>query len=247
MTTMTSADVAALVAGGHHVCLCGAVLHPASSSCRFCGAPVAPAAAPKDAGAKKVSTPRKKKRAFNPDQGRGHAGTLADLPDQVLTLVVEGRPVQQGSLIAVAPGVIRRESGPELVAWRDLVTREALRVCGGTWVPANTAVQVDITLTVPRPTSLPARPVPADGYRDLDKLVRAIGDALCPNDVDRFRVLASDMRITRTTAAKTYPRPLHTEAWALDVPGVVIRLTPAPQVTTDEPTPTSTDPIWSAS
>lgn len=252
MTALTPDDVADLVAAGHRVCPCGAVLRPSVESCRFCGerllSPDTARRAPADRGGSGSSRGRAKKpakAALNPDRGRGDLGTLADLPEQTLMLVVTGTPIQQGSLVAVAPGVIRRESGPELVTWRDLVTSEALRVCGSTWVPANAAVQVDITLTVPRPKSLPKRAVPADGYRDLDKLVRAIGDALCPNDPARFRVLASDMRIARSTSAKTHPRPLHTEPWALDHPGVTIRVTPAVTTAADEPAPISTDPVWS--
>ena len=251
MTALTPADVADLVASGYHVCSCGAVLRPPVGSCRFCGQHLAPASAtdPPVTGSRKVGRAKRGPRAaFNPDRGRGDWGTLLDQPDQTLMLVVAGTPIQQGSLSAVAPGVIRRESGPELVAWRDLVTREALRVCGSTWVPANAAVQVDMTLTVPRPKSLPARPVPADGYRDLDKLVRAIGDALCPSDPGRFRVLASDMRIAKSTSAKTHARPLHTEPWALPHPGLVVRLAPAPDAPlADCPVPTSTDPVWSDS
>lgn len=227
-----------LIARGGKVCSCGGVCLPTATSCRFCGATL-PTPAPGPGATPGASRKRRNRPApFNPDGGRGRIGTLGDLPDQTLVLVVYGRPAPQGSLIAVAPGVIRREKGPELVAWRDAITVEALRVCGSTWVPANSGAQVDVTLTVPRPSSAPKnQAVPADGYRDLDKLVRAVNDALCPDDPARFRVLASDMRVTRTVSAKTHPRPLHTDPWALDTLGVVVRVTPAVPVPEDPADP----------
>lgn len=246
MSTHTPAEVADLVAAGHLVCSCGAVLLPAATSCRFCGAPIsastdagagAPAGSPSSRGAS--STRR-------PTQRRNDLGSLSGLPDQTLMLVVTGDPVQQGSLRAVAPGVIRREDGPRLVAWRNRLTMEARRVCGPDWVAANAAVQVDMTFTVPRPSSAPTRrPVPADGYRDLDKLVRAVGDALCPSSREQFRVLASDMRITRETSTKTHPRPLHTDPWALDEPGVAVRVRPAVADPGPDDLPVSTHPVRS--
>lgn len=222
---MTAADVADLIASGHRMCSCGAVLQPSAAVCRFCGAVLVDETKASEKAKTPAASRKPKPVPFNPDAGRGKHGSLADLPEQTLTLVVSGTPVPQGSLIAVAPGVIRRESGPELVAWRDSITQAALRTCGSGWVPANAAVRVDVTLTVPRPSGAPkTRAVPADGYRDLDKLVRAIGDALCPDSPERFRVLASDMRIVTTTSAKTHPRPMHTDPWALDAPGAVIRV-----------------------
>lgn len=247
MISLTPADVAALISEGHHVCHCGAILKPDASECRWCGTPLSPAAAPEAAASPpRKERPKKRKAAFNPDRGRGASGSLAQVPGQELCLVVAGVPIQQGSLKAVAAGVIRRESGPDLVAWRDKITREALRVCGSTWVPSNAPVRVDVVFTVPRPTSLPSQAVPADGYRDLDKLERAVGDALCPNDASRFRVLASDMRITEMFAAKTHPRPHHTHQWALDQPGAVIRVSAlgAGEAPINDPVPVSTDPIW---
>lgn len=248
MTAVTAADVADLVARGHRVCSCGAVLRPSAAACRFCGAAVT-----SDASLDAPTQPRKSRRrkpaseAFNPDAGRGRIGSLADLPGQRLVLHVTGDPVSQGSLRAVAAGVVRRESGPALVAWRNAITTEALRVCGAGWVPANAGVRVDIVFTVPRPTSAPARAVSADGYRDLDKLVRAVDDALCPDDPARFRVLASDMRIVSGETAKTHARPMHTHPWALPEPGVVIAVGVPDPPNPALPCPSATDPVWRAS
>ncbi|MDN5894435.1 MAG: hypothetical protein L0H93_10460 [Nocardioides sp.] len=235
-------DVQRLVEQGYWRCSgCSALLRPGATECRFCHAPgpTNPSSASPVVGAasggggkkQKPATPSTKPQALNPEARRGNLGSLAELPSGSLTLVVHGLPVQQGSLVPVAPGVVKRDDGPKLVAWRDKITREALRVCGSTWVAPNAGVRVDLVFTVNPPESAPTtKPVPADGYRDLDKLSRAVGDALCPSikpGTSRFRVLASDMRINGNLIGpeKTHPRPLHTHPWALDQPGVVIRLT----------------------
>lgn len=233
-------DVQALVEQGYWRCsTCSGLNRPANGTCKFCSAARqhadASAAAKVEGGvkAKRETSPRPKATALNPEARRGQLGSLAAIPERRLTLVVYGTPVSQGSLNSVAPGVMKRENGSELEAWRNAITREALRVCGSTWVAANDGVRIDLVFTVPAPKGAPTRTsMSADGYRDLDKLTRAVGDALCPSITAtkaRFRVLASDMRIVGHGIGpeKTHPRPLHTHPLALDRPGVVIRITPA--------------------
>lgn len=226
-------DVQRLVDEGYWRCdRCAGLLRPTATVCRFCTSTPAtqqPELAPAPPTAER---PRERRAvALNPQAARGNLGSLAGLSGGTLTLVVHGLPVQQGSLVPVAAGVVKRDDGPALVAWRDSITREALRVCGSTWVAPNAGVRVDLVFTVSPPASAPTTKArPADGYRDLDKLSRAVGDALCPTvkpGTARFRVLASDMRITGNLVGpeKTHPRPLHTHPWALDEPGVVIRVT----------------------
>lgn len=237
-------DVQELVDQGYWRCpRCSGLLRPQATVCKFCppntstatDGPTTGAAPTSRSAGRGGATPSKSKgkaKALNPQANRGGLGSLADLPGRCLTLVVHGLPVQQGSLRAVAPGVIKREDGPELEAWRNKITAEALRVCGSTWVAPNAGVSVDLVFTVPPTESAPTtKAVPADGYRDLDKLARAVGDALCPSvkpGKARFRVIASDMRITGNLIgpAKTHPRPLHTHPLALNSPGVVIRVAP---------------------
>lgn len=234
----------ALVDQGHWLCGCPGLRLPTASFCPACrasrpsttsqpsmGRDEGPADAPVGVDADRRPQ-RAPKKALNQQAAPGQLGSLADWPDQCLTLVVHGTPISQGSANAVAKGVLKRDNGPALVAWRDKITAEAFRVCGRDWTAANTAVNVDFVFTVPLPDGAPrTKPVPATGHRDLDKLVRAVGDALCPSikEKPRFRVLASDMRITRSDIGpvKTHPRPLHTHPMALNRPGIVIRVTPA--------------------
>lgn len=248
MTANATGRVQDLIDSGERVLCpagCGAVIIPGREQCPYCGKSTQPALAttPVAASTKRpkkatpAGLPKAKATPVNPSARRGSAGTLRDVPDHHLTFVVTGDPVSQGSMAAIAAGVARHENAAELKAWRDTITRHAGNVCGPAWVACNAPVAVEVTLTVPAGAALRAV-THADGYRDLDKLQRAIGDAMCPNDpAKHFRVLASDMRIVRWTAAKTYARPLHTADDALDQPGAVIRVTLAPPPGTHPDTP----------
>lgn len=240
-------DLQLLVDRGYLICgECGGLVRPARELCPFCDSEMNP----ESRDVAKVQSPRRGKPMFR----RGDMGSLADIPDRRVTFTVRGLPVSEGSITPVAAGVVKHAAGKKLKVWRDAVTAAARHACGTDWRPVNCAVMVGLVFTVPRPESAPGRPVPADGYRDLDKLQRAVGDALCPRDPKQFRVLASDMRIVGFDVPyKTHPRPWHFHPQALDVPGVVITvrdgteplratridgvpylLTPLPQPTTED-------------
>lgn len=227
---MSRISLQALVGQGYRPCpTCAVLLHPDNTRCSLCGTHAS-------TGQRQTRTRRARRERFNPHAKRGHLGTLAERGE--VTIVVHHTPVAEGSVSAPAAGVIRREHGSELEAFRQAITREAARVCGGTgWVAANAAVQLDVAVTVPAPVALPNRPVLCDSFRDVDKLLRSVCDALCPHDAPalpagdaaRFRLLASDMRIYGfgLGPVKTYPRPRHTHFLALDQPGILIRVRPA--------------------
>ncbi|MDN5759236.1 MAG: RusA family crossover junction endodeoxyribonuclease, partial [Tomitella sp.] len=173
-------------------------------------------------------------------------GGLKSLPEQCMWLVAKGDPVSQGSMRALAAGVIKHEKGPKLRAWRDIITREALRASGDQWVPIAGPVTVHVTLTVPAPRRISTTHVealdagsaprcPPDKKPDVDKLLRAVQDALSPRDdkkkgeqvktlARRFKLLVDDSLVIDSCASKTYPRPMHTHPWALPWPGAVIRV-----------------------
>jgi len=129
--------------------------------------------------------------------------------------------------------VFKRHRGPELHAWRTAITAAAEKVCGSGWVAPNTALQLVVVFTVPAPQRVRSTEYP-DGYRDLDKLIRAAADALSAKS--GFRVVASDMRYVRQIVEKTYPTPWHTHPLALDQPGVWLRIQPPAPVTVDATT-----------
>lgn len=227
-------DVQELIAAGYHHCTCGALSRPERQCCHMCGRPTNtdPAGPPPARRADRGTVPPP-----NPQlrPGRHALGSLADTS---IELVVPGLPRAEGSVTAVATGVVA-PSDKGLNRWRNKITAEAERVAGPDWVAPNTAVAVSAVFTVPAPAAAPTtRPVHATGWRDLDKLLRAVCDGLCPSlrrkghGKGRFRLLGSDMRVVTVATAKTHPRPLHTHPKALNEPGVWIRMTPAPHIDT---------------
>lgn len=137
-----------------------------------------------------------------------------------LAFFVAGTPVPQGSMRAFGSRIIQ---SPEVKAWRGEVTAEALTAAeaAGWEEPLDAPCQVDLTFWLPRPKR-PRWRLFAATKPDLDKLVRAVFDALCPRDPD-LRVLAEDSRIVALTAIKHYadadhPAGVHIELTPLEAP-----------------------------
>jgi crossover junction endodeoxyribonuclease RusA len=121
-----------------------------------------------------------------------------------LHFAVSGKPISQGSMTHVGGG--RMVHSPELIAWRKKVAEVALLHARQTgWVlPLDEPVMIAAKFYLPRPTK-PRFPVPAT-KPDLDKLQRAIGDALAPKK--GMGVLAEDSRIVKwLDPEKVYARP----------------------------------------
>lgn len=175
-------------------------------------------------------------------------GGMKDRLNRTIWLVAHGDPRTQGSMVAVATGYAKA-ADPAMYAWRDTITAEALRELGVRWDPIDGPCLIDAAFTLPPPRGLqdqscrikPVVPgeqprVPAMQPPDRDKLLRAVHDALAPLDHankggklsqsanTRFKVVVDDSRSVYGAEAKTYARPGHTHAWALDRPGVVIRV-----------------------
>lgn len=187
---------------------------------------------------------------------------LADLnrfQDRTLWIVAAGKPITQGSMKAVAAGVMKHAKSKELHEWRNILTKEALRLTEGKWQALNVPVSLDVVLTVPKPKSTPSWSplvsddgtprIPPMSPPDVDKLLRAVQDSLSPRDDKkkyeeiktrdrRFKLLTDDSRIIDSSARKTYIAPYHTHPWALPFPGAVIRVAPLGQALT--PLPSST-------
>ncbi|MFI5752931.1 RusA family crossover junction endodeoxyribonuclease [Streptomyces sp. NPDC051644] len=220
----TRVDIQYLITDcGYRPCpSCSAVLRPTSTRCRHCGSPLA-SAAPKA---------EKPKRPRLAPANETALGSLSALPEHRLTVTVIGTPVTQGSVSTPAPGVVKYS--PELRAWRTEINDEAARVCGRTWEPANCPLVMSAVFTLPRPSSAPkSKVVHAAAKPDVDKLIRAVQDALSPKDKKEFRVYTEDSRIVGYGIGpwKTYPAPLGTHPWALAEPGVTIAVRPAPAAT----------------
>ena len=110
---------------------------------------------------------------------------------------VPGEPITEGSVRTFTSGqriVVTHDRGPELAAWRTRVKRaaqEAAREAG--WEPRyDGPVAVNAAFFLPRPKSAKKRLWP-HVKPDLDKLIRAVGDALAP--YKQPGVLRDDSRI----------------------------------------------------
>lgn len=157
---------------------------------------------------------------------------------------VHGVPVQQGSMTCKskhAPGFranLQPDNEKELDPWRAKVAAAAQRDYPGTGpvirYPQYAPVAVEITYSVPRPVShygtgrnadtvkpsAPRYPT-ARGTRDIDKLERAILDALTTAGV-----LHDDAQVVDVTHRKRYAAPDQADRDVLPVPGIVVRLHP---------------------
>ena len=120
-----------------------------------------------------------------------------------LAFVVYGIPVSQGSMRHVGNG--RMVHKPELIAWRDMVNLTAVNAAhqNSITLPLDGPLYIAATFYLPKPKR-PAYDVPAT-KPDLDKLARAIGDALSPKT--RQRVIAEDSRIVKWEIEKRYAVP----------------------------------------
>lgn len=118
---------------------------------------------------------------------------------QPVTVRVHGTPVTQGSMRAVARGVLIHEKSKELKAWRELIAK-AMVEAGAQPVGKQVPVRLDVVFWLPRPKSITPekRPLPSAKSADLDKAIRAVGDG-----IDGV-IIADDSQITTVVAQKRY-------------------------------------------
>lgn len=123
-----------------------------------------------------------------------------------------GVPAPQGSKVRTRFGM--REASTRVKPWRDVVTRAAAIAAdaAGLLGPLSPPYAVDLWFYIPKPRTTRATHPVAPAIGDLDKIVRACGDALTASGLIR-----DDRFIIRLTAEK---------AWAgADGPGAIIRVT----------------------
>lgn len=212
------------------------------------------------------ASPRSRKTVWKPSSGSPlrigdavipdqMAGGFAALPERTAIFAAAGVAVPQGSMAAAAKGVIKRSNATELLAWRKAVHQALMMISGHRdWANADCPMRLHVVFTAPKPDQwgiLGAHTAPADPEQaylprvapskrpDLDKLLRAVGDALAPKS--KPGAYTDDGRIVEMLSAQTFPFPEHVHPWALGVPGVVIRVCPA-DVVAPFPPLTLTDP-----
>jgi len=120
-----------------------------------------------------------------------------------IRIVANGTPAPQGSKKHVGGGRMV-EVSKNLPAWRAAVEAAARLAAGPGWVPWDGPVSVSGTVGILRPGSTKFKDFPA-GAPDLDKIQRAIGDAL-----EKSRLITNDARIVHWDIRKV---------WAVGVPG----------------------------
>lgn len=115
---------------------------------------------------------------------------------------VYGIPESQGSARAFVRGgkAVVTSANDKLRPWRDLVTASAVAAKGDGWAPFDKAVTLEVTFYLPRPKSAPKTRdiLPVTG-KDLDKMLRAVGDSLT-----NAAVVVDDSRITTIVTHKAY-------------------------------------------
>lgn len=136
---------------------------------------------------------------------------------------VLGDPQPEGDLVCRRDPThkLYHPNHAKLHPWRNAIT-EACRVQNITPWPASTPVAVDLTFSVARGKTV-TRELPTT-RPDLDKLVRAVLDALTA-----AKVLHDDAQVVEVGARKRYADPRVTFVGPGDVmaaPGVVVRLYP---------------------
>jgi crossover junction endodeoxyribonuclease RusA len=134
---------------------------------------------------------------------------------RTLRIVAHGSPAAQGSKKAFIRGkkIALVEMNEKLPGWRAAVEAAARLAAGPTWAPIDAAVSIrgEIRLRKPKTTKYPDAPA---GAPDLDKLQRAIGDALTKSNV-----IKDDARIVHWNIRKV---------WADNVPGADITIQEEP-------------------
>ena len=127
-----------------------------------------------------------------------------------LTFTVFGEAIPQGSAKAFQPRykdgtpagrIIVTSDNPRLRGWRQLVAETASAALEGTgWHTGVDAIALVATFYLPRPKALGAKTKPHLTRPDVDKLARAIGDALtgvCWHDDSQV----VDLRVQKVYAA----------------------------------------------
>lgn len=124
----------------------------------------------------------------------------------MISFFVAGVPAPQGSKVSYGNGRMV-ESSRKLKPWRDRVTLAAKGHVLDEPLDGHLRLIVNFYMPAPAKTRFGSRPA---GTPDLDKLVRAVGDALTAS-----KLIKDDARIVSLIAHKH---------WALDTPGAEITI-----------------------
>lgn len=129
----------------------------------------------------------------------------------VITFHVEGTSAPQGSKTRTRHGMF--ESSKRVKPWRELVTQAAVQAGDDAALlgPLTPPYRLDVWFFIQKPKTTRAKHPVAPTIGDLDKLVRAVGDALTKSGL-----IEDDRHIVKLVAEK---------AWAVgEKPGAIVRV-----------------------
>lgn len=131
----------------------------------------------------------------------------------MLTFHVAGRPAAQGSKRHVGNGRFI-EASKYLPAWRKAVTAQAQAIVGASdWQPADGPIQLHVDFFIERPKSVSiSKRFFMTKAPDIDKLVRAVCDALTDAEV-----WIDDAQVVKLISTKNYADDVE--------PGCIIQVT----------------------
>jgi crossover junction endodeoxyribonuclease RusA len=133
-----------------------------------------------------------------------------------LTVTVLGVPVPQGSLKFIGNRRVTHNNVEKLRPWRDTVAWHVREDMAAEDVPTlEGPVEVRATFTLPRPKSAPRHRWAPDRKPDLDKLARALLDALVAGGA-----VVDDAQVVSLLVSKVYPADGN-------LPGVTFTVAPA--------------------
>jgi len=138
----------------------------------------------------------------------------------VIELTVYGVPIPQGSTKAFLPKGWKRpivtHDSAKTKPWRQAIVDASREQMAGR-APFEGPVWLRVMFFLPRPKSAPKRIVEPAKLPDLDKLVRAVGDALTAAGVWR-----DDGQVIATSARKAFAGGMRDPVGAAGVPRAVI-------------------------
>lgn len=117
----------------------------------------------------------------------------------LLSIVIPGVAAPQGSKRHVGHGRLV-EASKRVKPWRELVSQQVAKALPEGYVPFEGPVELSVIFYLPRPAAAKNRMLPhKGGPGDVDKLARAIGDAITTSGLWK-----DDAQVTDLTAKKRY-------------------------------------------
>lgn len=117
-----------------------------------------------------------------------------------LAFTVTGDPIPQGSKTLLAHRAVVESGAARLKPWRESIRAAAHQAMTPDWRPLDGPIAITLDFTLRSPKTRPRWRRYPDGRPDLDKLIRAVLDALTS-----IGAWCDDAQVVRIIATKNYP------------------------------------------